>query len=51
MLGGLKVEDVEAFAFKSGWGQVYGENEIVVLSGPCTPCSNAEAASHRWIWA
>ena len=44
---GPEVEDVEVFAFKSGWDQVDGENEIVALPCPCTPCSNAETASHR----
>ena len=33
----VKVEDVEAFAFKSGWYWVDGENEIVALPCPCTP--------------
>ena len=39
-----------ANAFKNGWDQVDGENEIVALPCPCTPCSNAEAAAHRWVW-
>ena len=47
----LMVEDVETIAFKNGWDQVDCENEIVALPCPCTPCSSAKAASHRWIWA
>ena len=45
------VEDVEAIAFKNGWDWVDCENEIVALTCPCTPCSNAKASSHLWVWA
>ena len=45
------VEDVEAIAFKNGWDWVDCENEIVALTCPCTPCSNAKASSHWWVWA
>ena len=47
----LMVEDVEAIAFKNGWEQVDGENQIVALPCPCTPCSSAKASSHLWVWA
>ena len=42
---------VEAIAFKNGWDWVDCENEIVAFTCPCTPCSNAKASSHWWVWA
>ena len=51
----MKVEDVEELVgecLQERLDQVdYGENEIVALTCSCTPCSNANASSHRWVWA
>ena len=40
-----------ATAFKNGWDQVDCQNEIVALTCFYTPCSNAKASSHLWVWA